>query len=121
VDHLFVYGTLRRGCDNQFAQLLSERARFLGAARVPGRLYDFGRYPGATPSDQANEWVIGEVFCPDEPVALLAALDDYEGLEYERAPVPATLDDGRSIDCWIYWYVGDATGRPIPSGDWLQR
>jgi gamma-glutamylcyclotransferase (GGCT)/AIG2-like uncharacterized protein YtfP len=87
----------------------------MDAARVPGRLYDFGAYPGARP---ANESLVGEIFHIDE--SLLAALDDYEGSEFERATVPATLDDGRSIDCWIYWYVGSAPGRLIASGDWLK-
>jgi gamma-glutamylcyclotransferase (GGCT)/AIG2-like uncharacterized protein YtfP len=120
-DHLFVYGTLRRGSDNKFARLLAARAEFSGPARVPGRLYDFGRYPGARYADQPDQWVIGEVFHLDEPAKLLAALDDYEGLEYERALVSATLDDGRSIECCIYWYVGSVPGEIIASGDWLQR
>jgi gamma-glutamylcyclotransferase (GGCT)/AIG2-like uncharacterized protein YtfP len=112
--YLFVYGTLRRGCDNEYARLLAERGQFIGAANVAGRLYDFGRYPGARP---ANDSVVGEIFHIDE--SLLAALDDYEGSEYERAVVSATLDDGRTIDCWIYWYVGTTPGRLIASGDWL--
>jgi len=116
-----VYGTLRRGSNNKFARVLAREAQFVAAARVPGRLYDFGRYPGATRSDRPNEWVIGEVFALDEPAILLATLDDYEGLEYERARVSATLDHGRSIECWIYWYVGDSAGPLIESGDWLQR
>jgi gamma-glutamylcyclotransferase (GGCT)/AIG2-like uncharacterized protein YtfP len=72
-------------------------------------------------SNHPNEWVIGEVFCLDEPDILLAALDDYEGLEYERARVSATLDDGRIIECWIYWYRGDSAGPLIESGDWFRR
>jgi gamma-glutamylcyclotransferase (GGCT)/AIG2-like uncharacterized protein YtfP len=110
--YLFVYGTLRRGCDNQFARLLAEQGRFVGVARVPGRLYDLGSYPGAVASDQPDEWIHGEVFSLDD--ALLTALDEYEGAEFERAMVPA-------IDCWIYWYVGSDTGRVIASGDWLKR
>ena len=115
--HLFVYGTLRRGCDNQFAQLLSERGQFIDAARVPGRLYDFGLYPGARPTDQLNEWVLGEIFYLEEPDAVLAALDEYEGPEFERAMVSTA----GTMECWIYWYIGDATGRLIVSGDWLRR
>jgi gamma-glutamylcyclotransferase (GGCT)/AIG2-like uncharacterized protein YtfP len=119
--HLFVYGTLRRGCDNQFAQLLSERGQFIDAATVPGRLYDFGRYPGARPADHANdkpnEWICGEIFYLEEPGPVLAVLDEYEGPEFERAMVSTA----GTIDCWIYWYIGDATGCLIPSGDWLQR
>jgi gamma-glutamylcyclotransferase (GGCT)/AIG2-like uncharacterized protein YtfP len=115
--HLFVYGTLRQGSDNQFAQLLSQRGQFIGAARVQGRLYDFGRYPGAKRTDQAGETILGEIFYLEEPGPILAILDEYEGAEFERAMVSTAS----TIDCWIYWYVGAATGRLIPSGDWLQR
>jgi gamma-glutamylcyclotransferase (GGCT)/AIG2-like uncharacterized protein YtfP len=117
-DHLFVYGTLRRGSNNQFARLLIDQARFVGAARVRGRLYDFGPYPGAKPSD---EYLHGEVFRLSQSSNLLAELDDYEGPEFERATLSALLNDGGTIDCWIYWYVGPAQGRVIASGDWFQR
>jgi gamma-glutamylcyclotransferase (GGCT)/AIG2-like uncharacterized protein YtfP len=115
--HVFVYGTLRRGSDNPFAQLLSERGRFIGTARISGRLYDFGSYPGARPSDQAGETIMGEIFYLEEPAALLSALDEYEGPEFERAVITAT----GPVDCWIYWYVGAETGRWIVSGDWFNR
>jgi gamma-glutamylcyclotransferase (GGCT)/AIG2-like uncharacterized protein YtfP len=108
--HLFVYGTLRRGCDNEFARMLEEHGQFIGSARVSGQLYDFGLYPGARP---ANGSVTGEIFQIDE--SLLAKLDPYEGPEFERAVAPTSLD----IHCWIYWYAGPAEGRLIESGDWL--
>jgi gamma-glutamylcyclotransferase (GGCT)/AIG2-like uncharacterized protein YtfP len=119
-DHLFVYGTLRRGSNNKFARLLSERGTFVMDARVPGRLYDFGAYPGAVPSDRPDHWIHGEIHRLEDP-SLLASLDEYEGLEYARAMVSATLEDGQIIDCWAYWYVGGSKGSLIESGDWLQR
>jgi gamma-glutamylcyclotransferase (GGCT)/AIG2-like uncharacterized protein YtfP len=96
-----------------FAQLLAENGHFIGDARVPGRLFDFGRYPGARPTGQPNEWIFGEIFQLDETGAVLGALDEYEGPEYERAMVSATHHQGHLIDCWIYWYVGDTPGRLI--------
>jgi gamma-glutamylcyclotransferase (GGCT)/AIG2-like uncharacterized protein YtfP len=116
-EHLFVYGTLRRGCDNQFAQMLSERGKFIGEGWVLGRLYDFGSYPGASPAQLPNESILGEIFCLAEPGTLLAALDEYEGPEFERAMVSTT----DALDCWIYWYVGSDAGCPIASGDWFNR
>ena len=116
VSHLFVYGTLRKGSANKFARLLAEQSDFVGPARVPGRLYDFGRYPGARPSQRTDEWIAGEVYHLRAPAQLLATLDEYEGLEFERAPVSAGAQE-----CWIYWYVGPDPGRLIPSGDWLRR
>jgi gamma-glutamylcyclotransferase (GGCT)/AIG2-like uncharacterized protein YtfP len=90
--------------------LLSERGRFLGEATVPGRLYDLGSYPGARPGLGI---IVGEIFEIDE--SLIAALDEYEGSEFSRQIVSS------SSDCWIYWYVGDAVGREIVSGDWFNR
>jgi gamma-glutamylcyclotransferase (GGCT)/AIG2-like uncharacterized protein YtfP len=118
LDHLFVYGTLRRGSNNQFARVLADEAVFAGAARVRGRLYDFGRYPGARPEDGS---IAGELFQVDASSKLLAMLDDYEGAEYERSIATAQTDDGLPIDCWIYWYVGCDPGQLIASGDWLVR
>jgi gamma-glutamylcyclotransferase (GGCT)/AIG2-like uncharacterized protein YtfP len=115
-DHLFVYGTLRHGSNNKFARLLSELGTFVMDARVPGRLYDFGAYPGAVPSDQPDHWVHGEIHRLEDP-SLLRSLDEYEGQEYERAMVSTTV----SLDCWIYWYVGNEAGRLIESGDWFQH
>ena len=46
--HLFVYGTLRRGSGHPMSRFLAARARLLAGARVPGRLYDLGGFPGLT-------------------------------------------------------------------------
>lgn len=120
VHHLFVYGTLRRESSNKFARLLSEGAQFVSAARIPGRLHDFGQYPGAVSSGQPDDWVQGEIHRISDP-KLLPLLDEYEGSEFKRALAMAQMEDGRAIECWIYWYIGAAAGRRIASGDWFQR
>jgi gamma-glutamylcyclotransferase (GGCT)/AIG2-like uncharacterized protein YtfP len=97
--------------------LLAERGEFLYETRVPGRLYDFERYPGARPADQPNEWILGEVFYLDVPGPVLTVLDDYEGVEFQRAMVTSR----GAVECWIYWYVGSEAGRLIASGDWFKR
>jgi hypothetical protein len=92
--------------------MIEDGARFVGSARVAGRLYDLGEYPGAVPSDQADCWVEGP--------QLLPLLDDYEGSEFERAM--ASVQTGNTVlDCSLYWYIGPATGRLIASGNWLKR
>jgi gamma-glutamylcyclotransferase (GGCT)/AIG2-like uncharacterized protein YtfP len=118
--HLFVYGTLRRGSDNKFARMLADRARFVGTARVPGQLFDFGSYPAAVPSDQPHHWIHGEVWGLEDP-EVLSSLDEYEGAEYERAIMPVQMRNGLEVNCWIYWYVSAVTGRLIASGDWFER
>ncbi len=71
--------------NNKFARLLAERAQFIGEARVPGRLYDFGRYPGAVASDQPDEWILRRNLLLVDPTRSSTALDEYEGPEFERA------------------------------------
>jgi gamma-glutamylcyclotransferase (GGCT)/AIG2-like uncharacterized protein YtfP len=119
--HLFVYGTLRRGCDNPFAQMLSERGDFLYEIRLPGRLFDFGPYPGARPAVQSSEKILGDAFYLKESGAVLGALDDYEGPEFERTMLNIGGHGHGVSSFWIYWYVGSVPGRLIPSGDWLKR
>jgi len=58
-------------------------------------------YTGVVLSDQSNEWVPGELFELEEP-AILAALDEYEGSEYERILVTVTLDTGVEMESWVY-------------------
>ena len=60
--NLFVYGTLRRAFQNDFTQLLAEKASFLGNAQIQGRLYRFEHYPGVKLSGDADDWVVGEVY-----------------------------------------------------------
>lgn len=125
---LFVYGTLRSGFTNHFARLLASQAEFLGPARIQGRLYRIGHYPGAIASTDPGEWVAGELFRLHDPAATLAVLDRYEGCgpddapphEFTRAQVPAMLASGESLSAWFYAYHRPVTeDRRIPSGDFL--
>ncbi len=119
--YLFVYGTLRRGSRNRFARLLESQARFVGNARMQGRLYNFGRYPGVTPSDGPGDWVRGEVFRLAQPATMLAKLDAYEGPRFGRAPQRVYMPSGMQL-AWVYLYKGTPPeGRRIISGDWARR
>ena len=69
---LFIYGTLMPGLRLE-AQM--QGARFVGAAQVPGRLVDVGRYPGFLEGDGL---VTGEVYAVD--AAHLARLDGVEDM-----------------------------------------
>ena len=117
---IFVYGTLRRGSANRHARLLDRSTRFLGSARVQGRLYRVKWYPGIRLSGVAGEWVLGDLFRILNPLTL-AELDQYEGPdEYQRVLTTAVLENGERVQCWVYEYVGRVTEeRRIVSGDWM--
>jgi gamma-glutamylcyclotransferase (GGCT)/AIG2-like uncharacterized protein YtfP len=117
MQNLFVYGSLRRGMQNDFARLLHERSDFVGAGQVRGTLYDLGAYAGLVVSANAQRCVHGEVFeIKDDN--LILKLDEYEGTEFERVVVDATLDSGLVTPCWVYSYRGNVSGRSdIPSGE----
>jgi len=116
--YLFVYGTLRRGSGNRHARLLESAARFLGGARTAGRLYSFGRHPGAVPSEVPGEWIRGEVFLLKNPTQTLPALDRYEGAKYERVEALVELPSGKQINGWVYFLRREPRAGRITSGEW---
>jgi gamma-glutamylcyclotransferase (GGCT)/AIG2-like uncharacterized protein YtfP len=90
-----VYGTLRRAFDNEYARLLRASAEFEREASVRGRLQAVGAYMAFAPD--GDDEVRGELYRLREPERTLAALDDYEGEEYERVVV-----DVEGSPAWIY-------------------
>jgi gamma-glutamylcyclotransferase (GGCT)/AIG2-like uncharacterized protein YtfP len=124
---LFVYGTLRRKSVHPMARFLAERAAYLGRAKMRGRLYDLGRYPGMTPAELSDDWVHGELYQLHAPEETLDALDRYEGCPlpgepalFERAVGEAVTETGESRSVWVYWYRGEVSAeRRIRSGDYV--
>jgi gamma-glutamylcyclotransferase (GGCT)/AIG2-like uncharacterized protein YtfP len=90
-----VYGTLRRAFDNEYARLLRASADFEREAAVRGRLEALGSYAAYAPD--GDDEVRGELYRLREPERTLAALDDYEGEEYERA-----VAEVEGAPAWIY-------------------
>lgn len=116
---LFIYGTLMPGL-----RLEAEMhgARFMGAAQVPGRLVDVGRYPGLL---HGEGLVIGEVYEVDD--AHLARLDAVEDMvpgdraasQYWREWVTVVSGplQGQQVQTYVYnCPTDDCT--PIPHGDY---
>ena len=128
-NRLFVYGTLRKDVPNSTFQMLERDARFVGYARIMGRMYSVGEYPGLVPSRERGYWVHGEVYALENPPKTLALLDDYEGCgpedpephEFERAEHTAVLESGVEDNVWVYVYRSSASDRQeILSGDYFK-
>ena len=132
-DHLFVYGTLMRDFDHPMAQLLSRSADFIGEARCRGRLYLVKHYPGLVLSDDADEFVFGELYRLTQPEALLREFDMYEACgegfaeptEYIRRLLQVALQDGAdepsTCEAWTYLYNWPVAHLPrIASGRFME-
>ena len=115
---VFVYGTLRRGGVRAMPDIFPD-SKFIGIARVSGRLYDLGAYPGLL-LDESDSPVIGEVYEIDDEI--LSKLDDIEASSnYRRKQVEVSLRN-RGMTCWVY--EPDSKSYPrrilITSGDWIE-
>ena len=118
--HLFVYGTLKRGCKNH--RHLSGQT-YVGEARTaPGyRLHDLGDYPGmiANPTDTVG--VTGELWTVD--AAALLHLDDFEGIHeglYTREAVPL-LAPFNNLRVHTYLYARDVSSHPSLGPTWSEK
>ncbi|WP_395741254.1 gamma-glutamylcyclotransferase [Prosthecobacter sp.] len=85
---VFVYGTLKRGGDNH--HWISQQQFVSEARTAPAyRMYDLGGYPGMVRADEGGLSIQGEVWSVDEAGLInLDVLEDTEGGEYERVPLP---------------------------------
>jgi gamma-glutamylcyclotransferase (GGCT)/AIG2-like uncharacterized protein YtfP len=126
--HLFVYGTLLRRSRHPMSRFLAERARYVGAAKVRGRLYDLGRYPGMLEPATDADWVHGDLVDLGEGTTTLAELDAYELAEsplpayFDRQLAAATLANATSVPAWVWWYRGEVSeSQRIASGRYEQN
>lgn len=118
--NLFVYGTLRRGIDNEFAAMLARSARFAGTGKVQGELYLVAHYPGLILG--GHDWVVGDVFELDSGGETLRLLDEYEaGEPFRRVEAAGVLDSGEWVEAQVYIYTGETGGKlRIESGDFVE-
>lgn len=130
-DLLFVYGTLltraRGELGADMRARLKETSTSLGAATIPGRLFDMGTYPVMIAAAAPSDTVHGEVLRLRDPEAVFVWLDPYEGItpghrrqgEYERVRRPVRLHTGEELTVWVYLYVASISGLPaIHGGRW---
>jgi gamma-glutamylcyclotransferase (GGCT)/AIG2-like uncharacterized protein YtfP len=123
VNHIFVYGTLRRGAGAYEVFGLGDHTDFVSTTRLTGHaIYHLGGFPGIRES--LDDVVIGDLM-KIKDTKLLRSLDQYEGYRaddpdnslYHRKMV--LVDD---IPSWVYVYNGRVkdTAR-ISSGDWFEQ
>lgn len=129
-DLLFVYGTLRRASPSEMNEVLRQNAEFLSTGCFQGILYQVDGYPGAVPSADRNDRVVGELYRLRQPSEILARLDAYEECgpefppptEFVRRQAMITTNSGREIEAWIYLYNRPTAGLcRIESGDFLEH
>ena len=128
--HVFVYGTLRRGDDNDITRLLPA-PHYVGEAVIAGLMYHLGAYPGvilaqpAAVQEGVMGTILGEVYAIQP--ALEARLDEIEMIypqqrdEYFKRDIQVMVG-GQRLDCIVYEinpvYVQN---KPvIASGDWIK-
>ena len=115
---VFIYGTLRRGSPGSMS-VRFPLAEFVAEARVHGKLYDLGPYPGMQLSE-SETFVSGEVYEVDDET--LKLLDDFEeSSHYHRAQLEISLG-GENRECWTYEPDSSfyALRNLIASGDWIE-
>ena len=109
--YLFVYGSLKSTSGTEWSRKLAANASLVGNGRVNGTLFPAVEYPGMVPAQRDDDWVVGELHQLADPVAFWPLLDEYEGDDFERRETSVRMDDGREINAWAYYYVGDISGK----------
>ena len=117
--HLFVYGTLKRGCKNH-VQIAGQT--YVGEARTTAgyRLYSLGSYPGMVTDATDTAGVTGEVWSVDDHA--LVHLDDFEGVHedlYHRERVTLAAPFAET-DVHTYLYAGSVAERPQLGVTWVE-
>lgn len=108
-NHVFVYGTLKRGGSNH--HLLAGQ-KFIAVAHTEPvyKLYTLGNYPAMVDAAQDGRSIEGEIWDVDEPC--LGRLDKLEGLDeglYKRAPIRLQPPQDQAV-VEGYLYLLDVAG-----------
>ena len=101
---LFVYGTLAPGEEN--AHIMDGMEGIWRRATVCGTRHNTGwgvnkGHPGLIPDENADP-IEGLVFISDDLPKNWARLDAFEGKDYRRITIQATLDTGETLAAQIY-------------------
>ncbi|WP_458525195.1 gamma-glutamylcyclotransferase family protein [Onishia taeanensis] len=104
MERLFVYGTLGPGRPNEHVmQAIGghwQAGRIKGCLREAGWGAEMG-FPGLV-LDESGDDIPGHVFVSSALPGHWPTLDDFEGAEYRRTPVSVTLDEGGTVQAYVY-------------------
>lgn len=109
-DLIFVYGTLL-DAENKYGLYLRDNSKFFSSARVMGKLFNIGQYPGVVLYPDGDDSVHGVLLQMDDPETVLDLIDIYEGFgndqpqpnEFIRVLADAETESGIQV-CWVYIY-----------------
>jgi len=123
-EYLFLYGTLLpKDAAGEVAHIV-RLFNPIASAFVPGRLYDFGDYPGAILDPSSHDTIYGELVALPPNKTLIDKLDEYEEFDpskpeeslFVRRKTTVMLANGESLEAWIYVYNKDPGDAPIVRG-----
>ncbi len=127
-DLVFFYGTLMSGFSRPGRSTLDRILVPVGRGWIGAALFDLGIYPAAIPASDGRVW--GEVYQMLDTDAVLSSTDELQGVSptesdsslYTRAETLVTLDDGREITAWVYFYNAPlGRAERIASGDYREH
>lgn len=103
-------------------------SKYAKMGEVAGSLFEVSGTPALVPRRGSEKgWVTGELFevSPDQLKALDAAgeaEDETGGNSYNRVRMQFYLPGSPVVEgeAWVWQWAGDATGRLVRSGDWLE-
>lgn len=124
---VFFYGTLMTPFDRPGRRRIEQFLTYTGRGTIAGALFDLGIYPAAIPAAEGRVW--GELYEMTQPDIVLESLDEIEGFRleepesslYTRVATSVTLEDGRTVTAWTYFYNAPlGRAERIESGDYLE-
>ena len=127
-ERAFFYGTLMTPFNRMGRLRVDQHLVYTGRGTIAAALFDLGLYPAAVPASDGR--VRGEVYEVTHPAIVLQALDQLEGYRadeperslYTRARTTVSLEDGRVVDAWAYFYNAPlGRAERIESGDYLEH
>jgi gamma-glutamylcyclotransferase (GGCT)/AIG2-like uncharacterized protein YtfP len=127
-DLTFFYGTLMTPFHRAARLRVDQYLVYTGRGTIAGAIFDLGIYPAAVPASDTTVW--GEVYRMTHPATVLQVLDELEGCRadepesslYTRALTPVTMQDGRVVEAWAYFYNAPlGRAERIHSGDYLEH